>query len=309
MYISDISKTGSSWPKKPEPETITTPEPETITEPLPEAVTETVPVPEAATETAPEAIAESAPAPKAITETAPAPASMAETVEATASEPFVAAENIPAEQVLSTEAVPPAIDAAEQIETKTEAPEPAAQEPQVEYATLAAQEPAFENAMPAKQDSTFEYVKPTEQSSTFEYSKPAEAEQNPKQSRRIPLRIARNYFIVAAICAAVGFIYELFSHQVWSIYMIGAFAVPLVLGVIPNLIIAIGKLKTPGLAAENLYACGVATLTLGSLLKGVLQIYGTTNDLLEYYWLVGAGFAGLGLIFYIAQKKAVKRMA
>ena len=297
MYISDISKTGSSWPKKPEPET--------IAEPMLE----------------PEAIVESATAPKAITETAAAYASMAETVGATEPEPFVAAENIPAEQVFSTEAVPPAIDAAEQIETKTEATEPAAQEPGFEYAIPAAQEsalefvkpiaqePAFENAMPAKQDSTFEYVKPTEQSSTFEYSKPAEAEQNPKQSRRIPLRIARNYFIVAAICAAVGFIYELFSHQVWSIYMIGAFAVPLVLGVIPNLIIAIGKLKTPGLAAENLYACGVATLTLGSLLKGVLQIYGTTNDLLEYYWLVGAGFAGLGLIFYIAQKKAVRRMA
>ena len=128
-----------------------------------------------------------------------------------------------------------------------------------------------------------------------------------KPSRKVPLRIARNYLIVAAICAAVGFIYELFSHQVWSVYMIGAFAVPLILGVLPNLVIAIGRIKTPGLAAENLYACGIATLTLGSLLKGVLQIYGTTNTLLEYYWLVGAGFTGLGIIFYFAQKKAVTR--
>ena len=46
---------------------------------------------------------------------------------------------------------------------------------------------------------------------------------------------------------------------------------------------------------------------LGSLLKGVLQIYGTTNELLDYYWLVGAGFAGLGAIFYFAQKKAITR--
>ena len=128
-----------------------------------------------------------------------------------------------------------------------------------------------------------------------------------KPSRKVPLRIARNYLIVAAICAAVSFIYELFSHQVWSVYMIGAFAVPLILGVLPNLVIAIGRIKTPGLAAETLYACGIATLTLGSLLKGVLQIYGTTNTLLEYYWLVGAGFTGLGIIFYFAQKKAVAR--
>ena len=136
---------------------------------------------------------------------------------------------------------------------------------------------------------------------------PAKTEQPAKPSRRIPLRIARNYLIVAAICAAVGVIYEYFSHNVWSVFMIGAFAVPLVLGVLPNLVIAIGRLKTPGLAAENLYACGLATLTLGSLLKGVLQIYGTTNELLDYYWLVGAGFAGLGAIFYFAQKKAAKR--
>ena len=119
----------------------------------------------------------------------------------------------------------------------------------------------------------------------------------------MPLRIARNYLIVAVVCAAIGAVYELFSHGVWSIYMIGAFAVPLVLGILPNLIIALFRMKTPGLAAENLFACGVATLTLGSLLTGVLQIYGTTNTLLEYYWLVGAGFAGLGIIFYLAQPR------
>ena len=141
----------------------------------------------------------------------------------------------------------------------------------------------------------------------YEDPKPAEPEEKAKPSRRIPLRIARNYLIVAVICAAVGVIYELFSHQVWSVFMIGAFAVPLILGVLPNLIIAIGRFKTPGFAAENLYACGLITLTLGSLLKGVLQIYGTTNTLLEYYWLVGAGFAGLGAIFYFAQKKPVNR--
>ena len=131
-----------------------------------------------------------------------------------------------------------------------------------------------------------------------EYSAPAE-----KPSRKIPLRIARNYLFVAVVCAVIGFVYELFSHGVWSIYMIGAFAVPLVLGTLVNLIIALFRMKTPGMAAETLYACGIATLTLGSLLTGVLEIYGTTNTLLEYYWLVGAGFAGLGIIFYLAQPR------
>ncbi len=131
-----------------------------------------------------------------------------------------------------------------------------------------------------------------------EYSAPAE-----KPSRKIPLRIARNYLFVAVVCAVIGFVYELFSHGVWSVYMIGAFAVPLVLGTLVNLIIALFRMKTPGMASETLYACGIATLTLGSLLTGVLEIYGTTNTLLEYYWLVGAGFAGLGIIFYLAQPR------
>ena len=130
-----------------------------------------------------------------------------------------------------------------------------------------------------------------------------------KPSRKVPLRIARNYFIVAAVCAVIGLVYEIFSHGVWSVFMVGAFAVPLALGVLPNLIIALFRMKTPGMAAENLYACGVATLTLGSLLTGVLQIYGTTNDLIQYYWLVGIGFALLGIIFYIAQPRRTQPAA
>jgi len=130
-----------------------------------------------------------------------------------------------------------------------------------------------------------------------------------KPSRKVPLRIARNYFIVAAVCAVIGLVYEIFSHGVWSVFMVGAFAVPLALGVLPNLIIALFRMKTPGMAAENLYACGVATLTLGSLLTGVLQIYGTTNDLIQYYWLAGIGFALLGIIFYIAQPRRTQPAA
>ena len=130
-----------------------------------------------------------------------------------------------------------------------------------------------------------------------------------KPSRKVPLRIARNYFIVAAVCAVIGLVYEIFSHGVWSVFMVGAFAVPLALGVLPNLFIALFRMKTPGMAAENLYACGVATLTLGSLLTGVLQIYGTTNDLIQYYWLVGIGFAILGIIFYLAQPRRTQAAA
>ena len=59
---------------------------------------------------------------------------------------------------------------------------------------------------------------------------------------RSTLKIARNYAIVTLICLVVGVVYEIFSHGVWSVFMIGAFAVPLVLGVIPNLLIGFSNL-------------------------------------------------------------------
>ena len=126
---------------------------------------------------------------------------------------------------------------------------------------------------------------------------------------RPPLRIARNYAFVALICLAIGLGYEIFSHGVWSVFMIGAFAVPLVLGVIPNLVIGFGNLKSPDMASETLYACGIITLTLGSMLKGALEIFGTTNTLLDYYWMVGGAFTLLGIIFYLAQRKTTTAAA
>ena len=127
--------------------------------------------------------------------------------------------------------------------------------------------------------------------------------------KKVPMRIARNYLIVAVLCAVIGAVYEIFSHGVFSVFMAFAFVIPLVLGALPNLVIGLSGQKTPGVAAENLYACGIATLTIGSLLKGVLDIYGTTNSMLKYYWIVGAAFAVIGAISYFAQKRKKKAAA
>ena len=117
------------------------------------------------------------------------------------------------------------------------------------------------------------------------------------------LKTARHYAIMAAICLIIGIVYEIFSHDVISVFMIGAFIIPLVLGVLPNLCIGLRRLKTPCHTAENAYACGIITLTIGSFLKGVLDIFGTTNSLLKYYFVVGAAFIILGICLYFFQKK------
>ena len=115
--------------------------------------------------------------------------------------------------------------------------------------------------------------------------------------------IAFNYTAAAAIVAAAGLIYELFSHGVWSVYMGFGFMVPLVLGALPNFIIWLSGAKEPSIAAENVYACGVATLTAGCLLKGVLEIFGTTNHLLKIYPAAGACLMIAGAILYLFGKK------
>jgi hypothetical protein len=75
--------------------------------------------------------------------------------------------------------------------------------------------------------------------------------------------------------------------------MVYAFAYPLCLGAFPFFTVCTfgGKLKDRFLlsgAAARLWAYGVATLTVGSILSGVLEIYGTDSDLLIVYPIAGA---------------------
>ncbi len=124
-----------------------------------------------------------------------------------------------------------------------------------------------------------------------------------KKRSRAAGSIAFNYTVAAAAVAVIGLIYELFSHGVWSVFMGFGFIVPLVLGALPNFIIWLSGAKEPGAAAENVYACGVVTLTAGCLLNGVLEIFGTTNHLIKIYPIAGACLTAAGAILYLAGNK------
>ena len=87
--------------------------------------------------------------------------------------------------------------------------------------------------------------------------------------------------------AAAGFIYELFSHGVYSFYMIYAFMIPLVLCLIPMLVLYSFREGEVPVLSMNLWNFGVAALTVGCIFKGVLDIYGTTNDKIVLYPILG----------------------
>ena len=95
--------------------------------------------------------------------------------------------------------------------------------------------------------------------------------------------------------ALFGAVYELFSHEVYSYFMIYAFAVPLMLGVMPYALLLISR-KVPGRAALNLWNSGIAALSVGCVFRGVLEIYGTTNSFSVIYPVSGLLPLTAGLI-------------
>lgn len=108
-------------------------------------------------------------------------------------------------------------------------------------------------------------------------------------------RTALVYLIIAAAVGLFGAVYEHFSFGVYSNCMIYAFAFPLLMGVLPNMLIIPSKAHTSERTAGSLrrfifevissgmYHAAVASLTAGSIMKGIIEIYGTSNKLLIVY--------------------------
>ena len=120
------------------------------------------------------------------------------------------------------------------------------------------------------------------------------------KERKTAKKIFLKYLAVSVFCAVFGFIYEVFSHQVYSKWMIFMFLFPLLLGALPFGIISFsGRFPLPRPASENLYGSGIATLTMGSCFLGVLEIYGTTSALSSVYFITGGLLAAFGLTVYL----------
>lgn len=102
--------------------------------------------------------------------------------------------------------------------------------------------------------------------------------------------------------ALFGAVYEAFGHGVWSYGMVYAFAFPLVLGVLPLYLMGMLRAKAPSRPAGSVYHAGIATLSVGSLVTGALEIYGTTSPLTVVYWVLGAELVLLGAGMYLVSR-------
>ncbi len=116
------------------------------------------------------------------------------------------------------------------------------------------------------------------------------------------------YAVVTLVCIGFNYLYSLFGHGVSSPYMTFAFAYSLILGVVG--FVVIGLLDLHSRVAFNLYNAGIATLTVGSILRGILDIAGADTVYPLYYFIAGAAFvvAGGGWYLYQWLQMARKKM-
>ena len=111
-----------------------------------------------------------------------------------------------------------------------------------------------------------------------------------------------NKFIIgfSVFVLIFGIIYEMFSHGVVSYYMIFAFLIPLINFLI-NIIFISSKIKINKLS-KNLFSMSICSFTFFSIIKGVLDIYGTTNNLIFIYLIVGLILLVPSIILFVKTK-------
>ena len=113
-------------------------------------------------------------------------------------------------------------------------------------------------------------------------------------------RMSLIFLCITLFSGLFSAVYEHFSHDVYSNFMVYLFMFPLVGGVIPYAILGLTpRTRCPSRVATRLYNSGVATLSVGSCVKGVLDIYGTTSVYMPVYWVAGIILATIGLAMYI----------
>lgn len=118
------------------------------------------------------------------------------------------------------------------------------------------------------------------------------------------LKRAKIYIPITLFCMLFGFIYEKYSHGVYSNFMIYAFVFPLIGGMFFWLLIGTSRKSFHfNRLFLNCHAASIATFTVGSIFKGVLDIYGTTSKHCYVYWIAGIIFASIAVVSYLRTRR------
>ncbi|HEL1541070.1 TPA: hypothetical protein U1312_001045 [Streptococcus suis] len=116
------------------------------------------------------------------------------------------------------------------------------------------------------------------------------------------------YLATTAFLFIFSHIYESLSYGEVSVFMHYMFCVTLIGG---GLLLGLLTIK-PNLSrlTFNLWNSGVATITAGFLLRGIINLSGRSTTLDQPYWFVGAGFLILALFnLFLGGNQRNKRQA
>ena len=112
------------------------------------------------------------------------------------------------------------------------------------------------------------------------------------------------YIGISLFCNAFNIVYAKFGHGVTSIYMTYMFLIPFLLGTVVNLGIGLNdRLPVPFRTIRHFYNSGIATLTVGSCVKGIINIAGSSTILIPVYVVAGLAMLMIAIIKYVVQVK------
>lgn len=120
------------------------------------------------------------------------------------------------------------------------------------------------------------------------------------KSRETAVRHYISYLAISAFCLIFGIVYHRFSHGVTSPYMGFSFLFPLAGGFLPYFIMSFfPKIINKKSMCRTVYNSGIATLTTGSLVTGIVEIYGTSTRYSVIYYIVGIILLAAGVLLLI----------
>ena len=108
-------------------------------------------------------------------------------------------------------------------------------------------------------------------------------------------RTAKRYLALFLFSCVFAGVYELFSHHVYSPWMICLPLYPLVLGVLPFLAL---KNRIRDGWGRQLWHCGVATCMVGSCLTGIFEIAGTHMPYTVWFMTAGGALLLLAVLLF-----------
>ncbi len=111
------------------------------------------------------------------------------------------------------------------------------------------------------------------------------------------------YIFLTILLYIASVIYLKLSYGVVSKYMKYLALIPLVLGVFLYFILSLFKNLKHNRISFNLYNSGVFTLTIGSLLQGILEICGAHSFYTIWYLRIGITLILISIILFIIKNK------